>query len=60
MSNHKRAPLTRGSAKWRVAGIKANLETAMDTFSKVFTKEEVQQLVGVQEHLDYVLKRWAD
>ena len=60
MRKPKTAPLTRGSAKWRVAGIKANLETAMKTFSEVFTEEEVQQLVGVQEHLDYVLKRWAD
>jgi hypothetical protein len=54
------APLTRGSAKWRIAGIQANLEDAMRTFAKLLTAEEVVQLVGCRDHLDYVLQKWSD
>ena len=49
------ASLTRGAAKWRVAGMKANMDQFIFTFNDLLHADERAQLAGCQQHLAYTL-----
>ena len=53
-------PPNRGRAKWRVKGLSTNLASFLEEFAKTLTALEHADLVGAQEHLEYVLENWSN